>query len=114
MTNADLHALDEAPHILEHNAPTGYAFALERCRKERALLHASRNVALETDLARVSGERDRLLEAVDHYFDAYFHGIYDREKADAELLAVRASCSSSTEEQIAACAPTRERRGGIA
>ena len=56
-------------------------------------------------LARVTGERDRLLEAVDHYFDAYFHGIYDREKADAELLAVRASCSSSTEEQIAACAP---------
>jgi len=96
-------AVERANRLEWHTVPD-LAADLERACAN-ALLHASRNVALETDLARVSGERDRLLEAVDHYFDAYFHGIYDREKADAELLAVRASCSSSTEEQIAACAP---------
>jgi hypothetical protein len=31
--------------------------------RENALLHASRNVALETDLARVTAERDMLLKA---------------------------------------------------
>jgi len=54
MTNADLHALDEASHILEHNAPTGYAFALERCRKERALLlKAARDVIARAKDKRV-------------------------------------------------------------
>ena len=45
MTNTDLRMLDGASCILEHNAARGYAFALERCRKERAmLLKAARDV----------------------------------------------------------------------
>jgi hypothetical protein len=78
---------------------------IAEARAIRIACMEAENRDLTADLARVTAERDGLLLAVDHYFDAYFHNIYDREKADSELLAVRASCSSSTEEQIAACAP---------
>jgi len=51
-----------------------------------ALLHASRNVELEADLARVTGERDALLTAAKAYFKA----------SDAFTIA---DCDSTAEHQ---------------